>query len=154
MVNRVGRLVGTAPRSVSTADSVWPEDTSVSAGFSGAVDVPTEATGGIAHVHVDLVGTGATVAARAHVFGWRNDTRVSIHNDSSKGQIGRWYFIGSLNGNADITSTTCGGFLDTSNNSLSYAEALLHIAPYTRLLVLFTNFTALGSATGTILFEV
>ena len=143
MVNRVGRLVGTAPRSVSTADSGWPEDTSVSAGFSGAVDVPTEATGGIAHVHVDLVGTGATVAARAH-----------IHNDSSKGQIGRWYFIGSLNGNADITSTTCGGFLDTSNNSLSYAEALLHIAPYTRLLVLFTNFTALGSATGTILFEV
>ena len=153
MVNRVGRLIGSTPLTVTAAESGWPEDTSISAGFAGAVDVPTEATGGIAHIHVDLVGTGATVAARAHVFGWRNDTRVSIHNVSGKGQIGRWYYLGSLNGTADITSTVCGGFIDSSNR-ISYAEALLHISPYTRLVVLFTNFTACSSATGTILFEV
>lgn len=153
MISRTGRLVGGASRVVTTADSGWPEDTSLTSALSGSVIVPPEAIGAMMHLHVDIAGSGSTAACRAHLFGWRNDTRVGFHLHSTKGQIGRWYFLGSLNGQEDIDSTACGGFID-SDNRMSYAESTLHTAPYTRLVLMFTNFTAISSVSGTILFEV
>lgn len=153
MINHAGRMIVTAPRLVTSSDSGYPEDTSTSSALSGSIEIPEEARGAITHCLVDLSGNSSSVNVNVQIYGWLNSTLISIHNDSTKGQIGRWYFLGALNNNSAISTAGVGGLLVDSSNRLSYAESILHASAYLRLFARVTNLSSGASVEVTFIFE-